>query len=299
MLDEKRGTHGAVMAGIAAHRETRMTYATIMVSLASDQSNEHCLAVAREMVDRFEARAIGIAAAEFSPPLYFTSGDEADRLIEQGRSSIKERLSELEVEFRKVMGRGSAQVEWRASMEPPLRFTAREARAADIIMIGQSRSSAFTDPFARVSSSDLVMQAGRPLLVVPETADWLDLRSVLVAWKDAPEARRAIVDSLPLLRKAKDVTVVEIIENRGTNDEAVKRVGDVVTWLSHHGIMASALVPEHEGDAAAALDRVASNIGAGMVVAGAYGHSRLREWVLGGVTQHLATESSRCVLLSR
>jgi hypothetical protein len=52
MLAEKRGTHGAVMTGNATHRETRMTYATITVSFASDQSNEHCLAVARDMVDR-------------------------------------------------------------------------------------------------------------------------------------------------------------------------------------------------------------------------------------------------------
>lgn len=278
-----------------------MTYATIMVSLATDQSNEHCLAVAREMVDRFEARAIGIAAAEFSPPLYFTSGDEADRLIEQGRSSIKERLSELEGEFRKAMGRGSAQVEWRTSMEPPLRFTAREARAADIIVIGQSRSSAFPDPFARVNPSDLVMQAGRPLLVVPETVDWLDLRNVLIAWKDAPEARRAIVDSLPLLHKAKNVTIVEIVEDGGSKEDALKRTADVVAWLSCHGVLASALVPEQaeERNAAVILDRISSNVGAGVVVAGAYGHSRLREWVLGGVTQHLATEATRCVLLSR
>ena len=278
-----------------------MTYATIMISLASDQPNERCLAIAREMVDRFEARVIGIAAAEFSPPLYFTSGDEADRVIEQGRNAIKERLSELEAEFRKVMNRGSAQVEWRANMEPPLRFVAREARAADIIVIGQSRNSAFTDPFARVNPRDLVMQAGRPLLVVPETVDWLDLRNVLVAWKDAPEARRAIVDSLPLLHRAKNVTIVEIIEDGGSSEDALKRTGDVVAWLSCHGVLASALVPEkdHERNAAVALDRIASNVGAGIVVAGAYGHSRLREWVLGGVTQHLATEATRCVLLSR
>lgn len=278
-----------------------MTYATIMVSLASDQPNQRCLVAAREMVDRFEARVIGIAAAEFSPPLYFTSGDEADRLIEQGRNAIKERLSKLEAEFRKVMNRGSAQVEWRAGMEPPLRFTAREARAADIVVIGQSRGDAFTDPFARVNPSDLVMQAGRPLLVVPEAVDWLDLRNILIAWKDAPEARRAIVDSLPLLHKAKNVTVVEIVEDGGSREDALKRTADVVAWLSCHGVLASALVPEQnqERNAAATLDRIASNVGAGIVVAGAYGHSRLREWVLGGVTRHLATESTRCVLLSR
>lgn len=278
-----------------------MTYATIMVSLASDQPNERCLAVARDMADRFEARVIGIAAAEFSPPLYFTSGDEAGRMVEQGRNAIKERLSDLEAEFRKVMHAESLRAEWRAGMELPIRFAAREARAADIIVIGQSRGRAFTDPFARVNPSDLVMQAGRPLLVVPDTVEWLDLRSVLVAWKDAPEARRAIVDSLPLLRKAKDVTIAEIIEDGSSRDEAAKRVGDVVTWLSCHGIMANALVPEknNDQDAVVALDGIASNIGAGMIVAGAYGHSRLREWILGGVTRHLATESTRCALLSR
>ena len=126
-------------------------------------------------------------------------------------------------------------------MEMPIRFVGREARNADIIVIGQSRDSAFTDPFARVNPSDLVMQAGRPLLVVPEAAGWLDLRSVLVAWKDTPEARRAIVDLLPLLRKAKDVTIAEIVEDGGSREAALKRTVDVVTWLSHHDIAANAL----------------------------------------------------------
>jgi nucleotide-binding universal stress UspA family protein len=278
-----------------------MTYATIMVCLASDQSNERCLAIASEMVERFDAEVVGIAAAEFSPPLYFTSGEQADKMIEQGRNAIKTRLSELESEFRKVMNRGTKHVEWRSNMETPIRFVAREARAVDIIVIGQSRDSVFTDPFARVNPSDLVMQAGRPLLVVPEEAGWLDLRSVLIAWKDTPEARRAIVDSLPLLRKAKDITIAEVVEDGGSREAALSRTNDVVTWLSHHDIIANALVPEDcsTRNAAAALDRIASTVGASVVVAGAYGHSRLREWVLGGVTQHLASESTRCVLLSR
>jgi nucleotide-binding universal stress UspA family protein len=281
--------------------ERRMTYATIMVCLASDQPNEHRLAIASKMVERFDARIVGIAAAEFSPPLYFTAGEQADEMIEQGRNAIRMRLSELESEFRKVMNRGARHVEWRSNMETPIRFVAREARAADIIVIGQSRDGTFTDPFARANPSDLVMQAGRPLLVVPETVDWLDLRSVLVAWKDTQEARRAIADSLPLLRKAKDITIAEIVEDDGGREAASNRVHDVVAWLSHHDVVANALVPEQSSkrDAAAALDRIAADVGAGVIVAGAYGHSRLREWVLGGVTRHLVTESTRCVFLSR
>lgn len=281
-------------------REKRMTYATIMVSLASDQSNDHCLTIASELVERFDARVVGIAAAESSPPLYFTLGEQTDRLVEQGRNAIKTRLSELEAEFRKIMNRGTNHVEWRVNMEAPTRFVAREARAADIVVIGQSRGSTLVDPLARVNPSDLVMQIGRPLLVVPETVSWLDLRSVLVAWKDTAEARRAIVDSLPLLREAKDISIVEIVEDGGSREAALKRTNDVVMWLARHDIVASAFVPDEssEWDASIALERSASNVGAGVIIAGAYGHSRLREWVLGGVTQYLANESTRCVLLS-
>jgi nucleotide-binding universal stress UspA family protein len=275
-----------------------MTYVTIMVCLAFEQSNERCLAIAGEMVERFDARVAGVAAAEFSPPLYFTSGEQADKMIERGRNAIKTRLSELESEFRTAMNRSTKDVEWRSDMEIPLRFVAREARAADIIVIRQSGGGVLTDPFSGVNPSDLVMQAGRPLLVVPDEAGSFDLRSVLVAWKDTAEARRAIVDSLPLLRKAKDVTIAEIAED-GSREAALNRTDDVVAWLSRHNIAANALVPEENAHAGVALDRIASSIGADLVVAGAYGHSRLSEWILGGVTQHLMFESTRCVLLSR
>ncbi len=82
------------------------------------------------------------------------------------------------------------------------------------------------------------MQLGRPLLLVPPEVRWLDLRSVLVAWKDRPEARRAIVDALPLLRKAKDVAVAQIAEGGDSSETASARAKDVVAWLSRHGIFA-------------------------------------------------------------
>jgi nucleotide-binding universal stress UspA family protein len=151
----------------------------------------------------------------------------------------------------------------------------------------------------QVSPSDLVMQAGRPLLVVPDACNWLDLRSVLIAWKDTAEARRAVADALPLLRKATDVTVVEIVEEPADRTAALSPVKDVAAWLSRHGVSASAQVPEECGEAGALLERIASEVAAGVIVGGAYGHSRLREWILGGVTRRLVNPSNRCSLLSR
>ncbi len=276
-----------------------MTYATVMVSLALDQSNEARLEAACQVAERFEAALVGIAAAQFSPPLYFTSGEQAQNLIDQGRASVKQRISELEVQFREATKDRARHVEWRCAIDFPARYILQEARCADIIVSG-GQPGALSDPFVVASPNDLVMQAGRPLFIVPDNVDWLDLRSVLVAWKDTLEARRAITDSLPMLRKAKEVTVAEIVEGGDSRAAAESRVRDVVDWLSRHGVSASALVPDNNGnrDAAIQLDGIAAEVGAGVVVAGAYGHSRFRELILGGVTRHLITQSTRCVLLS-
>ena len=274
-----------------------MTYATVMASLALDESNEARLEAAGQIAERFDSGIVGIAAAQFSPPLYFTSGEQAQNLIDQGQASIKKRMSELEVQFRKATKNRAKDVEWRCAIDFPARYILQEARCADIIVSG-GQSNALSDPFAVASPKDLVMEAGRPLFIAPDNVSWLDLRSVLMAWKDTPEARRAIAHSLPMLRKAKEVNVAEIVEADDSRSAAVSRVRDVVTWLSRHGVSASEVVPEQSGDAIAQLDAIAANVGAGVVVAGAYGHSRFRELILGGMTQHLITQSSRCVLLS-
>jgi len=274
-----------------------MTYATVMVSLALDESNEARLEAAGQIAERFDSGIVGIAAAQFSPPVYFTSGEQAQNLIDQGQALIKKRMSELEVQFREATKNRAKYVEWRCAIDFPARYILQEARCADIIVSG-GQSNAFSDPFALASPKDLVMQAGRPLLIAPDNVSWLDLRSVLMAWKDTPEARRAIAYSLPMLRKAKEVTVAEIVEAGDNRSAAVSRVRDVVAWLSRHGVSASEVVPEDGGDVIAQLDAIVANVGAGVVVAGAYGHSRFRELILGGMTQHLMTQSSRCVLLS-
>ncbi len=276
-----------------------MTYATVMVGLSIDQPNEARLEIAGQLAERFGAKVIGITAAEFSPPLYFTSGEQAQKLLDQGRAAIKNRVAEVESEFRAAMQNRVTEVEWRCAEDFPSRYIVRQARASDIIVVGEATRSTIADPFVQISPSDLVMQAGRPLLVVPDACNWLDLRSVLIAWKDTAEARRAVADVLPMLRKATDITIVEIVEEQADRAAALSRVKDVAAWLSRHGVSASEQVPEECGEAGGLLGRIASEVGAGVVVAGAYGHSRLREWILGGVTRRLVNPSNRCSLLSR
>jgi nucleotide-binding universal stress UspA family protein len=275
-----------------------MKYATVMVGMSLKQSNEAGLEIAAQLAERFGARVIGATATELNPPLYFMDGMAAQKLIDEGHLAVKNRIAELEGEFRAAMQNRATELEWRSAEDFPTRYIVRQARACDIVVVGEAPRDAPADPLTQINPSDLVIQMGRPLLVVPETCNWLDLRSVLIAWKDTVQARRAVSNALPLLLKSTDIAVAEIVEDETDRAAALSRVEDVVGWLSRHGVQASAMVPEQRGEAATQLERLAVDIGAGVVVAGAYGHSRLSEWILGGVTRRLINPTKSCSLLS-
>ena len=275
-----------------------MDYKTVMVCLALDRANDACLAVAGDIAERFGARVVGIAASDLRPSLYFAEGQYAEKILGQEEQSIRKRLSQLESEFRGAIEPRAKAAEWRSALTLSSTYVAQQARAADLLVVG-ARSEAIVDPCCSPDPNDLLMQAGRPIMIVPPAVTWLDLRSVLVAWKDVRETRRAVLDALPILRAAKEITIAEIPEEGIDRGHALSQVEDVAAWLSSHGIAASTVVPEAKIDIIGQLDELAGNVGAGILVAGAYGHSRLREWVMGGVTRHLATESARCSFLSR
>jgi nucleotide-binding universal stress UspA family protein len=262
-----------------------------------DRSNDACLEIAGQLAKRFAACAIGVAAGEFRPPLYFVEG-AAQEVFVEGHAALRNRIAEVEAQFRAAMQNRATAVEWRCAEDFPTRFVVRQARAADIIVAGEGGRDVLADPFTQANPNDLLMQTGRPLLVVPDGIDWLDLRSVLVAWKDTSECRRAVADALPILQEAKDVIIAGIVEDEADRASVSSGMEDLVAWLLRHGVVAGERVPAECGNAAAQLERIASEVGAGLVVAGAYGHSRFREWVFGGLTKTLVNPSSRCSLLS-
>jgi nucleotide-binding universal stress UspA family protein len=136
------------------------------------------------------------------------------------------------------------------------------------------------------------------VLVVPPGIDTLRAERVVIGWKDSREARRALQDSLPLLHEAKFVAVVEVCE-KGIEAIARRRVDDVAGYLTRHRISVGSVLAAHaEGSVADELLRVAKAEGADLIVTGAYGHSRLGEWIFGGVTRDLLASSPVCCLLA-
>ena len=272
-----------------------MTFSTLMVHLELEHPNDARLKIAGDLAERFNAKVIGIAAADPQPP-HYAEGQVARGFVEHERIEAKKRMEEAEVRFRAAIDGRARDLEWRSALERPTDYVAREARAADLIVTGSNRDDVLIDRMRRLDPSDLVMVAGRPLFLVPPEAEYLKLDNVLVAWKDTREARRAVVDALPLLHKAKDVTVLEIVEGDASRNAAEDRVKDVAAWLKRHDVLAFPKVM-HATSETEQIDRIGKTV-ADLVVAGAYGHARLREWVFGGVTRNLITRSQRCSFLT-
>ncbi|MBU4237842.1 MAG: universal stress protein, partial [Alphaproteobacteria bacterium] len=154
-------------------------------------------------------------------------------------------------------------------------------------------------PYRAPDAGDLIMNIGRPVLVAPPRASAAPVDGVvLVAWKEGREAQRAVAAALPLMKQAREVKVVEICASADAA-AAAARVADVAAWLRRHGVVAESEAKVR--DERPAGDRILALVeqtGANLIVAGAWGHSRMREWVLGGVTQALLNRSQSWLLLS-
>ncbi len=273
-----------------------MAYRSLMVQIDLNRPNDTRIKIAGALADRCGAGVIGIAACR-EVPFAYSDGYAASQLIERERKSITARMQTAEAHFRRVLDGHAKFVEWRSSVTEPTDYLIEQARAADLIILGTAHREESFDPVREIDPADLLANAGRPVLLVPHEVEQLSGKHVLIAWKDTREARRAVLDALPLLSLCESAIVAQIDE---ANDltKAQTSVNEVVLWLGRHGINARGIVPPPLKSAAQQLDGLAWEEGADLIVAGAYGHSRFREWVLGGATREFLMRTPRCVLLS-
>ena len=267
-----------------------MSFATMLVHVDIEHDSERRIELAISLADRFQATLIGVAGCALWPA--FIAGDVG--LTESGQYDLQKvaaRFDETGKTFR-ARGRSLERIEWRSALEPPGELLLREARAADLLIVGRRHSENDADPGV------IVLRAGRPVLLAPDTVAALPLRRVVVAWKDTRECRRAVRDALPFLQQAKEVLLVGMGEHK-SQSHGKKELADVAAYLVRHRVIVAAEVWRRpQRPVAAELLHVVKEEKADLIVAGCYGHSRLGEWIFGGVTRELLTASPVCCLLS-
>ena len=267
-----------------------MSYAAVMVYVEPGGGLSGRVEVARHLALRLDSNLIGVSAW-MPPPPFIVEGVVVDPSPAAAELKLmQETLDKRGELFRAAATVKGRAVEWRSGLEFPTEFVARESRAADLIVVGRDENQ--HDPYRSTDAGALVLRAGRPVLVVPPGEKPGELRRALVAWKDTREARRAIRDALPLLRMAGEVMVVEVLDS-GTS----MSVSRDLSKSSQITVVAHRAVP-NEVTAGNAVLHMEEEQSFDLVVSGAYGHSRLGEWLFGGVTQELLTSSPVCCLLS-
>lgn len=280
-----------------------MAYKTIMVHLNDERRVGQLVDVAAHIADRNEAHVIGLYVV---PPLLVGSlGGVGGRLAQSGRAAFKEEAKRIETAFYEAMKGRAGVGEWRL-IEPPrdhpgtAEAVIEQARSADLVVANQTDDE-WEYSLLLDFPERLALESGRPTLIVPNAGRFPRVgRRAMVAWNGRREATRAVFDALPLLQNAEAVKVLWVNPGSKAANTMGRTPGeDIAATLARHGVkceLGSSVTAGIEvGDDL--LSRLA-DFGADLLVMGCYGHSRLREFVMGGATREILGHMTVPVLMS-
>jgi nucleotide-binding universal stress UspA family protein len=274
-----------------------MALTSILVHLADDDASDARFDVASEL-----ARADGahVTALYAMPPIGMETIyglESAPELIETRRKSNRERAEEVEAAFQKRVKQDGLKAEWRCHEGDAAELIMLHARYADLAIVGQrSEESTSATLYYPGIAEEVVLGAGRPVLVVPYIGSSAGVgKRVLVAWNGSREAARALNDALPILERADQVTVLVV------DPDGAGRIpgADIAAHLARHGVRTEAThVPSGGLDIGDVLLSRAADFSCDLIVMGAYGHSRIREFVMGGASRHIFDHMTVPVLMA-
>jgi nucleotide-binding universal stress UspA family protein len=279
-----------------------MSYKTILVSLNEVGRLSELVAAAVTLARETGAHVSGlyvVPAVQVYPSVGF---EAAPQVFEGNRSFFKDNGARVRQAFEEAMRREGLSHDFHQidARTPVIADEVVAAgRVADLVVVSATNPEEITG-VERDFVEQTVMALGRPVIVLPfKGKAAISLNEVVIGWDGGREAARAAFDALPLLKKAAKVRVVRIDPQKDPSLRGSVAGADLAEALSRHGVTAEAQgYPTDGQDEGQALMRCAEDSGAGLIVMGAYGHSRLAEFIFGGATRFVLNRLVCPVLMS-
>jgi nucleotide-binding universal stress UspA family protein len=276
-----------------------MSYKTILVHVDESKRAAERIKLAAKLTVINDGHLIGVALTGISRLLFKNGMPENDPNLTVHLEWLRERATQALNEFDPIVQMlGITSYERRIIDDEAGGGMSLAARYGDLAVIGQTNPDEPSPAVPPDFPEFVVMNAGRPVLIVPYAGEFDTLgKRILVAWDASIEAARAVTGAIPLLKCADMVDV--LIFNPPTKSEAQSEPGaDLIPFLARHGIKAEVSQQRTEIDIGDALLSRATDLFADLIVMGAYGHSRFREVLLGGTTRTVLTSMTVPVLMS-
>ena len=259
------------------------------------------IVLAAALATRFGARLAGFFASGY--PIMASYGDVSgwSQLVDAHMEAQRREAAAAGAAFREALNRDKLQGEWIFREADETGSAIAEAALYDLVVIGQPNPDAGLSGTIGLRPEEIVLSCGRPVLVVPYAGTFPDIgRRVLVAWNGSRESTRALHDAMSLMADAEAVTVIEIDPPAPGVAAPAASAAQVAASLVRRGIAAKPETETTSGDISVEdllLSR-ANDLDADLLVMGAYGHSRMREFVLGGVSRSIFRHMTLPVLMA-
>lgn len=220
--------------------------------------------------------------------------------LELAQASLNERAAALVHEFEQRVRRiGVESFDGRADEQDTVPSLVQQAGVHDLVVLGQTDRSSPSATLDVAVPEQVLMHGGTAMLVMPATGRFERIgQNVVIAWNATRESARAVHDAMPILRRARVVHLVCLERESDLRHISRLQINDARDWLVRHGVELHVHQEPVRGDVGEALLSRADDLGADLVVMGGYGHSRMAEFLLGGVTRRLLAQMTTPVLLS-
>jgi len=278
-----------------------MSIKDIMVLCDAGEANDYRVETALLLAKIYQAHLTGVHLVPY-PIIPVYGGNFPDTIpyisadqLEQSKNTA----NRLRDNFKKKATNLGIHCEWKEIDGVDVRYIIDNARYTDVVIVPQGYSRYGEDNTQKIDAY-LSVHLGRPLIITPDLKKVFTLpKKVIIAWDESHEAARAVHDALPFLQYAEQIQIISVAANTKQEKQYMIFDDDLRKHLSHHGINVEvvSLDPSSKGTGKTILEG-ALEFNADLIVMGAYGHSRLKEIVLGGATRYLLKNTTIPLFLS-